>query len=145
MAIAAGGQHNLALKANGTVIAWGNNGNDQTAVPVVLSNVVAIAASGFHSSALQHPQESLYIKDAIVSEGDSGKTSVLFEVGLTSPSTRTVFVQYRTADGSAKSTRGDYVSTNGMVTFLPGQTKKTISVTINGDKRLEPTQFFFFC
>jgi alpha-tubulin suppressor-like RCC1 family protein len=62
-AIAAGGEHSLALLANGTVRAWGNNsegqlGNGTTAnskVPVIVSglvNVVAVAAGKEHSLAL---------------------------------------------------------------------------------------------
>lgn len=62
-AVAAGGEHSLALLANGTVRAWGNNsegqlGNGTTTnskVPVIVSglvNVVAIAAGKEHSLAL---------------------------------------------------------------------------------------------
>ncbi|MEK0312419.1 RCC1 domain-containing protein [Cohnella sp. 56] len=64
VAISAGNYHNLALKENGTVWAWGDNGQgrlgDGTAtkriVPVQvqeLSGVKAIAAGGFHSVALK--------------------------------------------------------------------------------------------
>jgi alpha-tubulin suppressor-like RCC1 family protein len=61
--ISAGGQHTLALLANGTVMAWGGNGFGQLgdgtttirAVPVAtkgLTGVRAIAAGGTHSLAL---------------------------------------------------------------------------------------------
>jgi len=65
IAIAAGGSNSLALKADGTVWAWGNNnygqvGNGTTnaaqTVPVQvtnLTNVVAVAAGGWHSLALR--------------------------------------------------------------------------------------------
>lgn len=52
-AIAAGALHSLALLTNGTVIAWGCNGNNQTNVPSNLSNVVAVAGGGSHSLALK--------------------------------------------------------------------------------------------
>jgi hypothetical protein len=55
IAIAAGCFHSLALKADGTVVAWlGNNSEDygQSTVPAGLSNVVAIAAGGYHTLAL---------------------------------------------------------------------------------------------
>jgi alpha-tubulin suppressor-like RCC1 family protein len=44
IAIAAGNEFSLALKKNGTVIAWGRNDFHQTDVPAGLSNVVAISA-----------------------------------------------------------------------------------------------------
>ena len=51
-AIAAGRNHNLALRNNGTVAGWGYNGAGQAAPPATLSNVVAIAAGYLHSAAL---------------------------------------------------------------------------------------------
>ncbi len=53
IAIAAGGYHNLALKADRTVVAWGRNLEHQTNVPASLGNVVAIAAGQYHSLALK--------------------------------------------------------------------------------------------
>ena len=52
VAIAAGGNHSLALTGEGRVVAWGDNDNGQTTVPSGLSNVVAIAAGRFASLAL---------------------------------------------------------------------------------------------
>lgn len=52
VAIAAGNQHNLALRANGIVVAWGRNSQGQTIVPAGLSNVVAISARN-HDVALR--------------------------------------------------------------------------------------------
>ncbi|WP_413375275.1 S-layer homology domain-containing protein [Paenibacillus taichungensis] len=52
--IAAGFFHSLALKADGTVVAWGDNNYGQTTVPAeVKEGVVAIAAGGYHSLALK--------------------------------------------------------------------------------------------
>ena len=61
VAIAAGGYDSLALLNNGTVVAWGNNGVGQTNVPPGLSNVMAIAAGGFHS--LADLPRSIYFLD----------------------------------------------------------------------------------
>lgn len=59
-AVAAGGFHNLALRADGTVIAWGAGTNvtvspnlGQSRVPAGATNIMAIAAGGYHSLALQ--------------------------------------------------------------------------------------------
>lgn len=53
LAIAAGYYHDLALKADGTVAAWGDNSQNQLAVPGNLTNVVAISGGRFHSLALK--------------------------------------------------------------------------------------------
>jgi subtilisin-like proprotein convertase family protein len=51
--IAAGGYHNLAIKEDRTVVAWGENGVGDCDVPSGLSGVVAIAAGEAHSLALK--------------------------------------------------------------------------------------------
>ncbi len=53
VAIAAGNQHSLALKSDGTVVAWGYDYYGESTVPAGLTNVVAIAAGGSHSLALK--------------------------------------------------------------------------------------------
>ena len=51
VAITAGQSHSLALRADGTVVAWGDNSFGQTNTPPGLINVVAIAAGGNHNLA----------------------------------------------------------------------------------------------
>jgi len=51
--LSAGYWHTLALKTDGTVVAWGDNSYGQSTVPEDLSGVVAIAAAGMHSLALK--------------------------------------------------------------------------------------------
>jgi len=55
VAVAVGFYHCLALKKDGTVVAWGNTsvGGGATIVPAGLKDVVAIAAGGQHSMALK--------------------------------------------------------------------------------------------
>jgi hypothetical protein len=53
VAIAAGRDHSLALKSDGTVVAWGNNTSGQSTVPGGLNGVLAIAAGFDHSLALK--------------------------------------------------------------------------------------------
>jgi alpha-tubulin suppressor-like RCC1 family protein len=60
VAIAAGGYHNLALRDDGTVIAWGDDGKGQTDVPASLTNAVAIAAGGEFSLSLQTRSGRVY-------------------------------------------------------------------------------------
>ena len=42
-------------------------------------------------------------------------------------------VNYATADGSATAAGGDYNSLNASLTFNPGETSKTITVSVLGD------------
>ena len=51
--IAAGWAHSLAIKADGTVVAWGSNSDGQTNVPANLSGVIQVAAGFYHSVALK--------------------------------------------------------------------------------------------
>ena len=53
VALAAGSAHRLALRADGTVVAWGQNSFGQTNIAVVATNVVAIASGGYHNLALR--------------------------------------------------------------------------------------------
>ena len=53
LAIAGGGQHSLALKADRTVVAWGTNNFGQATVPPGLTNVAAISAGEAHNVALK--------------------------------------------------------------------------------------------
>ena len=52
-AIAAGHNHSLALRINGTVIGWGFNLYGQTIPPATLTNAVAVAGGYLHSAALR--------------------------------------------------------------------------------------------
>jgi len=50
--IAVGRAHAVALRDDGTVVAWGYNGSGQASIPSGLINVIDIAAGGNHSLAL---------------------------------------------------------------------------------------------
>ena len=52
-AIACGGNHSLALKTDGTVVAWGKNDRGQCNVPIGLYNVIAIAGGNSFSAAVK--------------------------------------------------------------------------------------------
>jgi hypothetical protein len=53
VALASGGDHNLALTANGTVVAWGDNTYNQNLLPGFANPVVAIAEGDTYSLALE--------------------------------------------------------------------------------------------
>ena len=53
IAVAGGTVHGIALRADGTIVAWGDNLNGQTDVPAGLTAVVAITAGANHTLALK--------------------------------------------------------------------------------------------
>lgn len=74
--------------------------------------------------------------------GDAGGgRTVNVTVSLSAATTQHVTVQFNTADGTAV-VDGDYVATSGTLTFAPGETSKTISLTIVGDDIAEATESF---
>ncbi len=76
---------------------------------------------------------SLTINDATVTEGDSGTVNAVFTVTLSPASGSLVTVDYATADGTATAGQ-DYTATSGTLVFNPGETSKTITVTVQGDQ-----------
>src|SRR5205823_13043755 len=49
---------------------------------------------------------------------------------------------YATADGTAMA-GSDYQATSGTLTFMPGETQKTVTVSVIGDTANEPDETFF--
>ncbi len=83
----------------------------------------------------------LSINDVTVTEGNNGTTNATFTVTLSVTATQTVSVNYATADGTATA-GSDYTTKNGTLTFAPGETSKTIVVSVIGDTVLEPNETF---
>ena len=78
-----------------------------------------------------------------VVEGNTGTKSVTFTVTLSAASDAPVTVTYATADGTATLAGGDYRAASGTLTFAPGQTSKTITVLVNGDRLAEADEYFY--
>nr|MCH9728271.1 cellulase family glycosylhydrolase [Actinomycetes bacterium] len=81
--------------------------------------------------------------DAIQFDFDEGNSGVLaqFVVSLAAPSNQTVTVQYATSNGTATD-GSDYAATAGTLTFLPGETSKSVGVVVFGDSVLEGNESF---
>jgi hypothetical protein len=52
-------------------------------------------------------------------------------------------MSYRTTDGTARTSDGDYVAKTGTITFAPGETTKTITIEVKGDSKKEADETFF--
>jgi chitinase len=89
-------------------------------------------AAGVGTITDDDPAPGLSIADVSAAEGNVGSTTFSFAVTLSAPSGRTVTVQWATADDEASSA-SDYAPASGTLTFVPGDTTETASVTVNGD------------
>ena len=71
--------------------------------------------------------------------GDEGE-NVTFTVTLSAAYDQPVTMSYRTVNGTARASDGDYVAKSGTLTFLPGQTTATVTVEVKGDNRREGSE-----
>lgn len=82
------------------------------------------------------------IGDVTIVEGNSGQQNADFIVSLSESPDISLTVDYTTADYRAKA-GSDYLTTQGTLTFKPGETTKTISVPVLGDIDIEGNEQFF--
>ncbi len=87
--------------------------------------------------------QKLTITDVTLTEGNAGTTSAVFTVKLSAASANVVTVKYATANGTALSTSDYTARALTTLTFTPGQTTKTVAVTVKGDTLKEPDETFF--
>jgi hypothetical protein len=106
-------------------------------------NATLVKSQGVGTIVNDDALPKLSIKDVSVVEGDSGTTPAVFTVTLTPASGRTVTVDYATADGTAKAADRDYLPRSGTLIFAPGDTSRTIAVSVIGDTVKEGNQTFF--
>lgn len=104
-------------------------------------NSIVFDGQGIGTITNDDPLPNLSINDVTITEGDSGTTNATFTVSLDAASGQTVNVNYATANGTAIAGT-DFISASGTLTFTPGQTTRTINVTINGDTVPEASENF---
>lgn len=77
-----------------------------------------------------------------ITEGSTGSTSIVtFTLTRSGSVAGTTVVNWTTTDGTA--TAGvDYVAASGQVTFLSGESQKTVQITVNGDDTPEFDETF---
>jgi hypothetical protein len=86
--------------------------------------------------------DGLAIGNVTITEGSGGGTvTATTYVILTSASASTVTVDWATADGTAIA-GSDYTAASGSLTFAPGETSKTIDITIASDDVWEANEAF---
>jgi hypothetical protein len=83
---------------------------------------------------------TLSIADITVTEGNTPAT-VTFTVSLSAAAAGAVTVNFATAGGTATA-GSDYTTSNGTLTFAPGEMSKSVDVAIAGDTLVEPDETF---
>ena len=84
---------------------------------------------------------ALSISGTRIQEGNSGSSSATVTVSLSAKASQTVTVHYATQDGTATA-NSDYIGLDDTLTFVPGETSKTVQVPILGDTTVEPDENF---
>ncbi len=115
----------------------------------VLTNVATVSRGGPDNYAGNNAATNLTlavvpalaINDGSVSEFAGGDTNLVFTVSLSTASAQAVTVNFATVNGSA-SAGADYVSTNGILNFAPGQTNQSLVVRVLDDAVAEPNETF---
>ena len=107
----------------------------------VLSVVLTLALTSAAFAQLL-PESTLSINDITVTEGDAGTKNATFTVTRSGDQTLVSTVNFATANDTATQP-SDYASTSGTLTFAAGETKKTVTVSVNGDTEDESDETFF--
>jgi hypothetical protein len=84
---------------------------------------------------------AISVSDATVAEGDAGTINAAFTITLSRSSSLTVTVDCATADGSATAGE-DYTAVSQTLSFSPGETSKTVTVSVTGDTTDEADETF---
>jgi uncharacterized delta-60 repeat protein len=122
----------VAIQADGKIVASGRSGLAANTGDFALARYIPTG-----------PASRVSINDVTRLEGNAGLTSFTFTVALSKPSSETITVSRQTANGTA-STPADYTALNpATITFLPGQTNKTVTVKVKGEVAIEPNETFF--
>jgi hypothetical protein len=76
-----------------------------------------------------------------IAQAEGAASTVKLPVTLSAPSGRVVSVHWQTVNDDAVAP-SDYTAASGTLTFQPGETSKTLTITIKTDKVREPDEFF---
>lgn len=126
-----------AIRLDGGCTDGGNNLTDFAVAAPAPRN------AGSPRQACSGGTRTLDIADATVEEGNDGTRSLVFTAELSQPAgAGGVRLRYATRDGSATTADGDYLAASGEATIAEGEVRVQITVTLNGDTRIEGDETF---
>ena len=106
------------------------------------TNAAIDAASGTGTILNDDPIPTATVAPASVLKPNVQTTNFMISVFLSASSYQTISVNYATTDGSALAGT-DYIATNGLLTFNPGVTNQTITVSVTGNTLYESNKTFY--
>ena len=112
---------------------WSDAGSRQHTI------VTPPAAATYRATFAPFPE--IAVADTSVREGNAGSRAANFTVSLSAPSTESVVVNLATVDVTAQA-GSDYVAVTGSLAFAPGETNRTVSISVLGDRLLEANETF---
>jgi len=108
------------------------------------SPINATIADGQAVGTIVDDEPRISISDVTKKEGKKNQTTLFtFTVTLSAAYDQAVTMSFKTTDGTAKTSDYDYVAKTGTLTFAPGETTKTITITVNGDSKKEADEYFY--
>ena len=97
------------------------------------TNATIADASGLGTITDNDPAPTLSVNNVAVTESDGGAVNATFTVRLSAATSRTVSVNYQTANGTAAAPADYTAKPPATLTFAPGQTSLPVTVAVNGD------------
>jgi len=101
----------------------------------------ATIADGEGIGTILDDEPRMSINDVTVTEGNTGAVNATFTVSLSVAYDVALTVHDQTANGSVKAS-SDYAAASGDAIIAAGQTTKTFTVAVIGDRSAEPTENF---
>jgi hypothetical protein len=118
--------------------------SNETFVVNLSSPTNATIADGQGVGTIVDDEPRISISDVTKAEGRKGRTTLFtFTVTLSAGYDQPVTVSFKTVNGTATTGNSDYVAKSGTLTFNPGETTKTITVTVKGDSKREGNELFY--
>jgi hypothetical protein len=119
--------------------AYDFDGDGRTDLAAALPNSRAV---GLLYAAPAEALPCLFADDASATEGNAGTTDAQVNVRLSGPSAQVVKVNYLVRSNPPSTEAQDIVHTAGTLTFLPGETEKSVTVPVLGDTLNENPDVF---
>jgi probable HAF family extracellular repeat protein len=130
----------ITVLVNGDRVAESN----ETFVVNLISPTNAIIVNGQGRCLILDDEPRISISDVSKLEGQAGQSTLFtFTVTLSAAYDQPVTMSFRTVNGTAKKSDNDYVARTGTLTFLPGETTKTITIEVKGDSKKEANETFY--